>query len=394
MLVGSSYTRRRAIAFCYRFYTTRPEPASPRVDSALPPRPLWRQYFPSSSKPFQHRVSLSNPITAALVADAFVPVGSKDKVVIEIFPGPGQLTRALIDLPRDRISKIIVLEAAETYLRYLKPLEALDHRVTVVPIAGESWASYQTLQDMKLLDDVHTMPWSEGVHPQLHFISHLAANVQGEQLISQLFRSIPDQQWLFKYGRIPMSILLSEYVWKRVAGDHLFIRCKLSMIAAAVASCKEAVPYSTLQPYADHFHPVPSASAQAQRAKEKEQERPLMIGKPGNPFVAINIEPLKHQAIRPGLLDKWDYCLRHLYVNRATPIKNALPYLAPNAQSLLKKLTAPDLDANHRINPKTPVREMSVQDWSLLVQAFDEWPFAPEDLSITDTIGIDDEKHG
>jgi transcription factor 1 len=85
---------------------------------------------------------------------------------------------------------------------------------------------------MNLFDDVRTIPWDQGgnisiasqshstdllpraVHPQLHFVSHLASSVSGEQFISQLFRCMPDQQWLFKYGRVPMSILISEYIWK------------------------------------------------------------------------------------------------------------------------------------------------------------------------------------
>ncbi|KAJ7725843.1 S-adenosyl-L-methionine-dependent methyltransferase [Mycena maculata] len=378
MLASTSCsTRRRAVAFCHRLYTT-PSLDETNPSTALPPRPLWRQYFPSASKPFHHRVSIANPTTAAIVADAFVPQGSQGKTVIEIFPGPGQLTRALLALPSDRIKKLIVLEQADVYLRYLKPLEAVDSRITVVPLPGEIWLSYQALEEMKLLSHIQTVPWDQA-HPQLHFVSHLSSNVAGEQFISQLFRSMPDQQWLFKYGRVPMSILLSEYIWKRVLGETKTVRCKLSMIAAAVAHSTEAVPYRQLQPYTDHFHPLPSAAALAQRAKEKQEERPLMTGKQGNPFVAVNIIPLEHQAIRPGLLHKWDYCLRHLYVNRATPIKNALAHLAPNAQSLLKK---------------TPVREMTVEDWSLLVKAFDEWPFAPEDLSITDAVGIDDERNG
>jgi hypothetical protein len=68
------------------------------------------------------------------------------------------------------------------------------------------------------------------------------------------------------------------------------------MIAAAVASCKEAVPYSELQPYAKHFHPVPSALVLSQRAKEREIAKPLMTGKAGNPFLAINITPLENQV--------------------------------------------------------------------------------------------------
>ncbi|KAJ7262196.1 S-adenosyl-L-methionine-dependent methyltransferase [Mycena haematopus] len=383
-MLRASHARRKTLVQCCRLYATRSKPTLDLVHTdnvTLPPRPLWKQYFPSAVKPFTFRVTLANPDTAAMVADAFIPAGSVDKVVVEIFPGPGQLTRALLALPRRRIKKIIVLEHADVFLEYLKPLEATDERIKVVALNGESWSSYQTLEEMKLLDDVETIPWDQGVHPQLHFVSHLAPNVYGEQFISQLFRSMPDQQWLFKHGRVPMSILLSEYIWKRILGETIGIRCKLSMIAAAVALFEEAVPFKALQPYAEHFYPLPPGQIGASRNSNVPEAK----RKAGTPFVAVNITPLENQVIKPGLLLKWDYCLRHLYVNRATPVKNALPFLAPNAQSLLK---GTDID------PKTPVRELTVGEWTQLVSAFHVWPFAPEDLSITDTIGIDDEKHG
>ncbi|KAJ7783157.1 S-adenosyl-L-methionine-dependent methyltransferase [Mycena metata] len=386
MLKTHWHAPRRTVALWCRLYSTPTLPAAALVDTALPPRSLWRQYFPSVSKLFQHRVSLADANTATMVAEAFIPETSRDKTVIEIFPGPGQLTRALLNLPRSRIKKLIVLEHADVFLKYLKPLEAIDDRITVLPLSGENWASYVTLQDMKLLDDVPIIPWDQGVHPQLHFISHLSTNVSGEQFCSQLFRNIPDQQWLFKYGRVPMSLLMSEYIWKRIRGDDLKLRCKLSMIAAAVSSFDHAVPYPALQPYASHFHPVPSLAKLA----EREQEKQMQTSKPGNPFVAINVTPLEQQWIRPGQLHKWDYCLRHLYVNRAKPIKAALPFLAPGAQTLLKTIA----NGEQQLNPKTPVRELTLKDWSLLVNTFSEWPFAPEDLSITDTIGIEDERHG
>lgn len=51
------------------------------------PDPLdWRTIFPPG-KLGKERISVSNPDTAAAIAEAFVPEGSKDKVVIEAFPG-------------------------------------------------------------------------------------------------------------------------------------------------------------------------------------------------------------------------------------------------------------------------------------------------------------------
>lgn len=55
---------------------------------------------------------------------------------------------------------------------------------------------------------------SPPVHPQLQFVSHLPVYVLGEQLIAQLLRGIPDEQWLFQYGRVPMSFILTDHVYK------------------------------------------------------------------------------------------------------------------------------------------------------------------------------------
>lgn len=140
-------------------------------------------------------------------------------------------------------------------------------------------------------------------------MSHLPSTVIGEQLIAQLFRGIPDSQWLFQYGRVPMSFILSEYVWKvsqmcclcalfqvslqRVSAgtDQTTARCKLSVIAEAVADCKEALSPDALQPFGDHFHPVPSTLSSGPSAKRGSR-------RVGNPFQAINVVPLEHQVCR------------------------------------------------------------------------------------------------
>lgn len=53
----------------------------------LPPPSQWIDYFPTGGIALKGRISLANPETAALVADSFVPNGSRDKVIIEAYPG-------------------------------------------------------------------------------------------------------------------------------------------------------------------------------------------------------------------------------------------------------------------------------------------------------------------
>ena len=77
---------------------------------------------------------------------------------------------------------------------------------------GFLWETYHQLEAQGFLDDVETTPWSQS-NPHIHFISHLPMDVLGEQLLAQLLRCAPEQSWLFKYGRVPMSYLMHEWVW-------------------------------------------------------------------------------------------------------------------------------------------------------------------------------------
>ena len=71
------------------------------------------------------------------------------------------------------------------------------------------------------------------------------------------------------------------------------VRCKVSVIAEAVADCFEALPASATSPYDDHFHPEPSKGGQ-QNARRV-----------GNPYQAIGIIPLENQV---GLLRPLAFC--------------------------------------------------------------------------------------
>lgn len=98
------------------------------------------------------------------------------------------------------------------------------------------------------------------------------------------------------------------------------------------------------------------------------------------------------------MLDKWDYCLRKLFVLKSTNLKRAigsvallaclsliyvrapLSHLAPGSSVLLSHLTDPSLPVDHptRADVQKLVRKMEVKDWAAVVRAFDAWPFAPE----------------
>lgn len=53
----------------------------------LPEAKAWKKTFPHNSAATRDRPILRNSDTAALLANTFVPEGSKDKVIIESEPG-------------------------------------------------------------------------------------------------------------------------------------------------------------------------------------------------------------------------------------------------------------------------------------------------------------------
>ena len=63
------------------------------------------------------------------------------------------------------------------------------------------------------------------VHPSLQFISHIPHSITGEQLMNQFLRCIPDKTWLFKYGRVPLNLIMGEWVWQvSFLAIHPFLR--------------------------------------------------------------------------------------------------------------------------------------------------------------------------
>jgi len=44
----------------------------------------------------------------------------------------------------------------------------------------------------------------------------------------------------------------------------------------------------------------------------------------GNPMMGVNVLQHEEQVIRDGMLEKWDYCLRRLFVLKGQSLKTAI----------------------------------------------------------------------
>ncbi|KAF9568239.1 S-adenosyl-L-methionine-dependent methyltransferase [Agrocybe pediades] len=340
----------------------------------LPPDEEWKTAFPTVREHAQ-RVAVRSPEVAKQLAESIAPEGSKDLIIIEASPGPGLLSRALLNLPKERVKKLILLDSSPIFLPYLKPLESLDSRVSVFPYDAFNWATYKKIKDEKALDEVETCDdWSQ-VHPQLRFTMTMSANVHGEQMASQLIRAVSDRQWLFQYGRVPLNLILQARMYDRLKAEpETSNRCKVSVMAQCNATLTELVPYDDLQPYHEKFHPARVGHASTARHTELDARRV------SSPLVAIQCIPKEKPVIAPGDLDFWDYCVRKLFVQKATPLSKSITALGPGANNLLKTLEA--TESPNYVDTSKASRALDLQDWSRVVNTFKEWPFRPTDLSI------------
>ncbi|CAE6418200.1 unnamed protein product [Rhizoctonia solani] len=418
-----------------------PKKKTPSPCPALPSPELMgsRFHIPAT----KGRCSLVEPeVARAFVKGALgldgAPKGSKKRkegrVIIEAFPGPGGVTRALLELPRSEIKRVIVLEEELKYLPALKELEYYDDRVHVIAQSGFIWETYDVIKELGLLDDVKVEDWRIAPHSTLSFIGHLPLGPVGEQLIAQLLRAIPERSWLFKYGRMRMSWLLAQRMLGRITCPPLrAARCKLTLVAEATASLTPAVPEEALADYDKCFWP----KSELLVGGKKKTPLPRRIGQP---FVAVNIDPqaegsilsrdeanqlqaqqavagatdgaqglisdatpsdpftdtraskaraVTPEEVQPGVrvtLDKWDYVLRQLFILKSTPLEKAIQNLGPGASILLSKLTGPDVPESRKVDIKAPINALCLYDFARIVEEFHKWPFAPNILFIADQV--------
>ncbi|KIY53104.1 S-adenosyl-L-methionine-dependent methyltransferase, partial [Fistulina hepatica ATCC 64428] len=320
-----------------------------------------------------NRVAIRRMETARSIAESIAPEGSKGKVFIEAYAGCGALTRALLELPKERVARVIAVEDHPTYLDYLEPLVKSDPRLKLREADSFYWEVYDQLQRVHL-EDIRGWDWNSGPHPQLHFIMHVPTTIKGEQLIAQFLRCIPTRSWFYKYGRVPTTFILNEYFWDRINAsvEDTALRCKLSVISQATADFN---PVQALGTVYENFWPQRIPVAGKSKLGRRKLSEPT--------FYAATATPFEKQVIAAEGLPAWDYVLRRLFVNRAQSLSKGLSSLAPGAQSLMRVLEG-------KLDISKPVRTLSLEEWTKVMEAFTQWPFAPQNLTIDE--GFHDKK--
>ncbi|XP_062379809.1 dimethyladenosine transferase 2, mitochondrial [Sardina pilchardus] len=163
---------------------------------------------------------LTNPELARLVADHISrDIEDEKSVILECDPGPGVLTKSLLN---NGAQRVVALESAQTFLPDLHALEnQLDGQLKVVNCNFKTDGLGRKSKEMeKLFTDlgISEMPWSADFPVKVVGILNTHYKEQNFALF-KLVHSILERRSIFRYGRAELLVFISEK-------DYMRMMCK------------------------------------------------------------------------------------------------------------------------------------------------------------------------
>lgn len=189
----------------------------------LPPMPSTRDLLRMYDIRAMRKLSQNFLLDPGLARRLVRACGSvRDKHVIEVGPGPGCLTRPLLERGARRV---VVIEKDSRFAPTLEILsEASEGRLQVV--MGDIF--HQHLQD--LIPEELGVPWESDDLPEVCMVGNLPFSVASPLLVSWL-RQISLREGPFQRGRVPLSLTFQLEVAQRIGAPVLDPqRCRLSVL--------------------------------------------------------------------------------------------------------------------------------------------------------------------
>ncbi|KAE8259026.1 hypothetical protein A4X13_0g1289 [Tilletia indica] len=345
-------------------------------------------------------------LVASLGLDRLAKKGIKT-TVIEAYPGPGILTRVLLNHPA--VEKVIAMEDNKQHLAYLDILKAdptFGHKLAIIRSSGYLWPSYDHVLNDGHLDhlkdrirtstgepaefstevykypaDVNDPNWKS--ESPILFLAQLPSSVYGDQLFAQIIFAIATRRWLFRFSRVRLAFTMNKNMLARVAappGDYKYTRT-----SAVTNTLTNIIPTDfssedSLEPYSNHFYPfrqpvgarllksyrvIPNANIPAAATK-------LGIG-------WLRLEPKESLAITPDTFEVFEYLTRMMFVLRSQSVEAAMKRIGPGAENVIKMLNTRGTP-EERVDPAQTVTSLTGEQWAGLSRMFKLWPFKPDIL--------------
>ncbi|GMK56804.1 hypothetical protein CspeluHIS016_0306440 [Cutaneotrichosporon spelunceum] len=272
-------------------------------------------------------------------------------------------------------------------------------------------------------------PW-EAETPPITVVSTMPETVMGDQLIAQWVSSAigdpgMERGWLWAFGRVRLAMLVPSGQYDRLmASPGETIHCKLSVMANALFRLRPLPPYHHVPDVdkqsnrTDPSYAGALAAAKVRKTRSKKQptpapppidevtatvagdfwpQHPRHVGlkhtakvNPAKalvrpPLLGIEMVPRADSPIKLSQREEWEFVLRHCFVQEASALAEVIPKLGFGAENLIPKMRESEETSRYagaEVNPETPVRSLTIEQWQRVVDVFAKWPFKPELLML------------
>ncbi|KAF9547019.1 Mitochondrial transcription factor 1 [Mortierella hygrophila] len=297
---------------------------------------LWPTVFKASRARGQLRVSVMTEDAANLAAAAMKFEAHPNRSVLEIFSGPGQLTRSMY---LAGAKKIVTVENGEMFQSSLKKLEdeskGTIKNYNMNPLSDP----FDELLGPKVnaIPDLVPQDW-ENIQSNVLLVGTIPNSTLGEKCLHDLLTASTEKMGIFKYGRVEMYIFMFKDAAKRlIAPPGTPSRNRVSVLAEAAAEMTQI-----MRPGDTHFH-LPYD------------------------YELVHFAPHKVPKLDVSM-EVFDFCLRSLFTSKSNPLNKVIKLLGPGADILLKRLSF-----DHSIK----VKHMSLEQLNEVALKFEQWPLRP-----------------
>ncbi|KAG0292614.1 Dimethyladenosine transferase 2, mitochondrial [Linnemannia gamsii] len=297
---------------------------------------LWPTVYKVSRARGQLRVSVMTEDAANLAAATMKFEAHPNRSVLEIFPGPGQLTRAMY---LAGAKNIVTVENGDTFQSSLKKLEEESEgkikNYNINPLSDP----FDDLLGPKTnaIPDLVPQEW-ENIQSNMLLVGTIPNSTLGEKCLLDLLTASNEKMGIFKYGRVEMFMFMFKDAAKRlIAPPGTPARNRVSVLAEAAAEMTQL-----MRPGATHFH-LPYD------------------------YELVHIVPHKIPKLDVSI-EVFDFCCRSLFTNKSNPLNKVIKLLGPGAEILLKRLSF-----DHSIK----IKHMTLEQLNEVAVKFEQWPLRP-----------------
>lgn len=290
--------------------------------------------------------------------------------IIDVFSGYGLLLTMINHelQPRNHIIVDNTKENTrvwESRIAYLQKTTGNRENFRYFNLDGYSWDSYDHIIKRDRAITPKTCPDSM-VHDELLIIGNLSSNKTGESLFAQWVQCSAFGNWLHRYGRVRMLLLAREHTaLKFLSGPNCHRRNRLAMRIGVYTD-------SRLVALSDESSDSPAVVGARYDPNVLVRDQPITLPVlsmlPSGGDLAL-VEVVPRAGLRDIDVSAFDYIAQILMYKSCSPLREALPALAPGGEDLVGLL-------DPEILAKT-VRALLREDLLRVLDVYLNWAFRP-----------------